>query len=84
MDDSPTPTDSTASSAPAGTDEVVDGIERPFQFGLRSLLMVPVVCAVSLMLAKWAWPSVSWRVFLAIYGAWIGVYLPCPRLVVTS
>ena len=75
MDHSTKPTDATASSAPTGTDEVVDGIERPFQFGLRSLLMVPVVCAVVLMLAKWAWPSVSWRVFMAIYGGWIGAYL---------
>ena len=66
------PTDATASSAPADTD---DGTQRPFQFGLRSLLMVPVVCAVVLMLAKWAWPSVSWRVFMAIYGGWIGAYL---------
>ncbi len=75
MDDWAKPTDSTVSSAQAVTDEEVDRIERPFQFGLRSLLMAPVVCAVLLMLAKWAWPSVSWQAFLAVYGAWIGIYL---------
>lgn len=46
----------------------------PFQFSLRSLLLLVTACGVLFAILRVAWPSLPFRVFLLWYGCVLGLY----------